>query len=156
MFSNEFSFQKLISLLESNKDTELVTSPLINEFGAIQHVWMEEGKNNAHTWENTHSYSGVFLEDTQLQKDDVHEIDLCTGAMVLLRKEFIEEIGGWDESFIIGDFEDNVLCHQIKRRGKKIMTDVSQSAIHIEGSSFVRTPFKFRVNQKKIIDPRKW
>lgn len=146
VFPSSFNFELLIATLKCDKNIGLVTCPMIDQFGAIQHIWMEEFRNQNNFWENCHPNSGLFLDDILKNEPDIKEIELTSGALVFLEKSLFNKIKGWDEDFIVGDFEDNILSHAVKKHGKKLVSLLTQSVVHLEGKSFARDEFKHRVN----------
>lgn len=47
----------------------------------------------------------------------IRRVEAITGACMVMARALAEELGGFDEDFIIGDFEDVDLCLRIQRRG---------------------------------------
>ena len=43
--------------------------------------------------------------------------ELITGACMVMRRTLVRELGGFDEAYIIGDFEDTDLCLKLRERG---------------------------------------
>ena len=64
-----------------------------------------------------------------LPKQDVASV---TGALMMVSRELLDEIGKFDEGFLIA-FEDSDLCYRAKEAGYRVIVDPIAQAIH-EGS----------------------
>jgi GT2 family glycosyltransferase len=62
------------------------------------------------------------------------EVDFVLGAAMLLRKNHVEAIGGFDEDFFLYG-EDEDLCLRIRNSKKRILVIRGAEAIHFYGSS---------------------
>jgi GT2 family glycosyltransferase len=60
-----------------------------------------------------------------------------TGACMVLRRALAEELGGFDEVYAIGDFEDSDLCMRIRAKGLSCVLDRRASLWHLERQSQV-------------------
>lgn len=58
-----------------------------------------------------------------------------TGACMMLRTDQARELGGFDESYIIGDFEDSDLCLRLGQRGLYTAVDLDVHLYHLERKS---------------------
>ena len=58
-----------------------------------------------------------------------------TGACMVLRRADWEAIGGFDEGFVIGDFEDADLCLRLAERGHACAVDPAVRLYHLERQS---------------------
>ncbi len=66
-----------------------------------------------------------------------HPVDWVSGACVLVRREALERIGGWDESFFHYG-EDIDLCRRLWSAGYEVWFDPSAEALHVGGVSAPR------------------
>lgn len=64
-------------------------------------------------------------------------VDEIMGAAILMSRETLLEIGGWDEGYWIW-FEDVDLCQRLYRANLKVLYDPRITIIHQGGSSFNR------------------
>jgi len=55
-----------------------------------------------------------------------------TGACVGIPKKVFENVGGWSEGYIIGDFEDFDLCLKVAERELKVTTHHGIEFVHLE------------------------
>ena len=58
-----------------------------------------------------------------------------TAACIVMRTDVARELGGFDEAYIIGDFEDSDLCLKLRRRGLLSGVDLDTHLYHLERQS---------------------
>lgn len=58
-----------------------------------------------------------------------------TGACMVMARALADELGGFDERFVIGDFEDSDLCLRIAARGLACAVDLDVALYHLERQS---------------------
>ena len=58
-----------------------------------------------------------------------------TGACIVMARALAESLGGFDETFVIGDFEDSDLCLRIGARGLARAVDLDIRLYHLERQS---------------------
>lgn len=63
------------------------------------------------------------------------ELNAVTGACFLVRRRVWEELGGWDERFGRGVFEDIDFCWQARQRGYRILYEPAACLYHHESAS---------------------
>lgn len=63
--------------------------------------------------------------------DELHEVDVLQGAFMLTRKQILDTVGWYDESYFL-DGEDIDLCWKIKKAGYKIIYYPSVSILHVK------------------------
>jgi tetratricopeptide (TPR) repeat protein len=80
------------------------------------------------------------------------------GFAVLLKKSLYEDVGGLDESFGTGNYEDDDLCLKIREKGYAIMVDESVFIHHYRSQTFIENKIDYRnslsVNESKFM--KKW
>ena len=69
-----------------------------------------------------------------------------TGACMLLRRELAVELGGFNEAFVIGDFEDTDLCLRLYQRGLGSAVDMNTQMYHLERKSQATSAHAWRMN----------
>ncbi len=69
------------------------------------------------------------------------DAEAVTGACMVMRADLARELGGFDEDYAIGDFEDTDLCLRIRRKGLRCAVDRRARLFHLERQSQV-TPDK--------------
>jgi GT2 family glycosyltransferase len=63
-----------------------------------------------------------------------------------MERRIANELGGFDESFAIGDFEDSDLCLRLARRGLNTAVDLDVTLYHLERQSQVSSEQRWRQN----------
>jgi GT2 family glycosyltransferase len=63
----------------------------------------------------------------------VREVDYCSGASLLVKKDLFEKVGGFDERFKPGYCEDSDLCFTLRKMGYKVIYQPLSSVVHFEG-----------------------
>lgn len=70
----------------------------------------------------------------------VHDVEACSGAFMLVPRDVMQAVGGWDEGYWFYG-EDLDLCVRIGELGKRIRYLGTASALHAKGSSsHLRSP----------------
>ena len=64
------------------------------------------------------------------------EVDYCSGACLLVRKDLFKSIGGFDEGFSPGFYEDTDLCFAIRELGHTVLYEPRAQVVHVEGATF--------------------
>ncbi|MFC3440443.1 glycosyltransferase family 2 protein [Sphingobium rhizovicinum] len=67
--------------------------------------------------------------------DDSYDVPLLTAACLMLRADMYRELGGLDEGYIIGDFEDSDLCLKLRKRKLKLVLNAKPRLWHLERQS---------------------
>jgi GT2 family glycosyltransferase len=76
----------------------------------------------------------------------LRQVPAITGACMVLRRHLAEELGGFDEAFIIGDFEDSDLCKKVLARGLTCAVDRDVHLYHLEHKSQAGSAHRWRQN----------
>lgn len=77
-------------------------------------------------------FAGYSMGWEDLSK--IHEIESCSGAFMIVRREAGEEIGWWDEDFFwYGDDLD--FCYRLRKEGWKVYFVPSVKILHYKGVS---------------------
>ena len=81
----------------------------------------------------------LFAEDfANRDADDIDApCDMLVGFCLAVRKSVLDEVGGFDETFGLGTFEDNDLCYRIRRAGYRLILS-SRAYVHHHGSRTLR------------------
>ena len=87
------------------------------------------------------------------------EVDYCSGASLLIRRELFERLGGFDRRYAPAYYEDADLCMGVRSLGYKVVYQPLSRLIHYEGATAgrdTRTGFKHYqvVNREKFYE--KW
>jgi len=135
---------RLIRGLEANPDIGIIGARLLFEDGSVQH----EGcfyKNLSEFGQWT------FIEHLNKGRrpgagTGIRRRDAITGACMVLESALAKELGGFDESYIVGDFEDSDLCLKAKARGLASAVDVGVEMYHLERKSQAPPGASWRMN----------
>ena len=76
----------------------------------------------------------------------LRQVPAITGACMVMRRRLAEELGGFDEAFIIGDFEDSDLCKKVLARGLTCAVDRDVHLYHLEHKSQAGSAQRWRQN----------
>mgnify|MGYP001818140133 FL=1 len=71
---------------------------------------------------------------TWLDPGTVHDIEACSGAFLLIRREALEAVGGWDERYWFYA-EDLDLCLRVAQAGWRVRYVGTATAVHEKSSS---------------------
>ena len=70
---------------------------------------------------------------TWLDPGGTHDIEACTGACLLIRREALDTVGGWDEAYRFYA-EDLDLCLRVAQRGYRIRYLGTVDSTHLKGA----------------------
>lgn len=93
----------------------------VQEAGAI--VW-RDGDASHYGW-------GRSPEDRRLSF--AREVDYCSGASLLIRRELFERLGGFDARYAPAYYEDVDLCMGVRSLGLKVVFQPLSRVVHHEG-----------------------
>lgn len=89
------------------------------------------------------------------QYDIEKEVDYCSGASLMTLKSLWDNLGGFDEQFSPGYYEETDYCKRLKTLGYKIIYQPKSEIIHFIGQSFNEKASKLmEINHQKFYD--KW
>ncbi len=77
-----------------------------------------------------------------LDANKEHEVDVLCGAMMLVKRDLLSSLNGFDEAFFMYG-EDIDLCRRIKDTGHKILYYPETQIIHFKGESSGRKEFAY-------------
>jgi GT2 family glycosyltransferase len=126
---------KLLSEYTALKNAGAIAPKLLYEDGSIQHAGMVFERFAAidGMWSNAHPGKG--MPDTEPVKPQPIEVPAVTAACLLISKALYEQVGGLDEQYFLGDFEDSDLCLKLIEAGKKNYYLPSLKLYHLERQS---------------------
>ncbi|MDB9411859.1 methyltransferase domain-containing protein [Microcystis aeruginosa] len=128
----------LSSLIKSYNDIAdvgVIAPKLLYGDGSIQHAGMKFLRYGP--WENLfindHPKKGLpnFVERNSCPQ----ELAAVTGACIMVSRELYDDVGGIDEEYIIGDFEDSDLCLKLHAKGFKNYYIPGVELFHLERQS---------------------
>ena len=101
--------------------------------GSIQHAGMYPRTDAA--WPgfilNTHKHMGMAWQGG----NGPVEHPMLTAACIMMRSEDFNRIGGFDENYVIGDFEDSDLCLSLRKLGRRLYLVPEARLWHLERQS---------------------
>lgn len=136
--------ERLVAGLERRPDIGAVGARLLFEDGSIQHegCFYRQSRELANWTFIEHRNKGRRPNGGQ-------GLELCeaiTGACLVMARSLANELGGFDESFIIGDFEDSDLCLRVKARGLACAVEQDVHLYHLERKSQAASSEGWRFN----------
>lgn len=69
------------------------------------------------------------------------DVDWVSGAAVWLRRDALDDVGGWDERYFMY-MEDVDLCWRLRRRGWRVAYEPAGRVVHVQGVSASRRPYR--------------
>lgn len=120
--------EAMVELADSDRQIGIVGAKLLYPHtGTIQHAGLElvDGVPD-------HVYRGVSADDPRVCQ--ARDLDMVTGACLMIRRELFAELGGFDTSYRNG-VEDVDLCLQARARGYRVVYCPAAVIDHHEGTS---------------------
>jgi O-antigen biosynthesis protein len=106
---------------------------LLFEDGSLQHagLFFEQGPGGE--WFNSHYWKGYprFHPPAQVGR----AVPGVTGALLCLRRQVFETLGGLSTDYIVGDYEDSDLCLRLRAAGGEIAYVPEAELYHFERQS---------------------
>lgn len=100
----------------------------------------------------------LFAEDVALSGSADMDCDMLVGFCLAVRKSAWDEMGGFDERFEVGMFEDNDLCYRLRRAGYRLVISRRSFVHHKGNASLERTDLNkeqlFQTNHRRYLE--KW
>jgi len=111
--------ERLCAALDADPKLGAVGPRLLNPDGSIHHAGMEfRHRADLGHWINHHPGAGLGPEHDRHQQ--LTHVVAVTGACIAVRRADFEAVGGWDDGYLIGDFEDSDLCLKLQAQGLAI------------------------------------
>jgi O-antigen biosynthesis protein len=135
---------RLCADLQANRDIGIVGALLVFEDGSIQHQGM--------VFEPIPMMGGyrfpIHMRKGRRPQPDgnLQRQAMITGACMVMRRKLAEKLGGFDEGYVIGDFEDCDLCAKARVLGLTCAVDHRVRLYHIERRSQARPDQPWRQN----------
>ncbi|MBN9509929.1 MAG: glycosyltransferase [Alphaproteobacteria bacterium] len=136
--------ERLAARLEADATLGAVGPLLLFEDGSVQHQGMH--------FSRLAEFGGWFFGQHAakgMQYSGGPGLRRCisiTGACMLLPRTVAEELGGFDETYVIGDFEDSDLCLRLHRMGLACAVDPEVRLFHLERKSQTSAAVTWRMN----------
>ena len=118
---------ELVATLEADEKIGLVGAKLLNADGTLQEagalVW-----SDATAWNRGRNGDPGDPEFNYLK-----DVDYCSGATILVRREAFLELGGFNPDFAPAYYEDTDLAFRLRRRNLRVVYQPLARVIHLEG-----------------------
>lgn len=136
--------ERLIEKLVLNTDIGIIGAQLLFEDGSIQHegCFYRELTEFGNWTFIEHLNKGRRPSDSQ----GLQRCDAITGACMMMRRSLAEQLQGFEEAFIVGDFEDSDLCLRAKGLGFACAVDHDIQLYHLERKSQAASSQSWRMN----------
>ena len=126
---------RLLALHNTDLHLGALGCKLLYEDGSIQHAGMYfyQDLHPYKLWINMHYFKGLPRDWPEACVD--RAVPAVTGAALLVRRSAFEQVGGWDESYIVANFEDSDLCLRFVKHGYTNRYCSSVELYHLERQS---------------------
>ena len=123
--------ESMVELAEKDKSIGIVGAKLIYPDGKLQEaggiVW-NDPVNLAWNY-------GRYDDPDNYEYNYVKQVDYCSAACLLIKKELFERIGLFDKRFAPAYWEDTDLAFSIRKLGYKVMYQPKSVVVHFEGTT---------------------
>jgi O-antigen biosynthesis protein len=120
---------RLVETVESEPSVGAVGSMFLYPDGSIQEaggiVW-RNGEAHHYGW-------GASPDDHRF--NFAREVDYCSAASLLVRKDVFQRLGGFDRRFAPAYYEDVDLCFAVRSLGLKVIYQATSRVVHFEGAT---------------------
>ncbi len=144
----EDTLSTLLDFCSNNPSLGAVGPKILNSDGTIQHSCKRSFPNLFNSISRLLGLDRIFPKSkifggynlTYLNTETKHEVDVISGAFMIVPMKVFKEIGDFDERFFMFG-EDIDICHRIKEGGYKIYYNPITEIIHYKGESVKNAPF---------------
>jgi len=127
--------ENLVESLERNKNIGMV-GPITNSISGRQQVIEIPYTDEQEFYKFAQGIRGTY-------KGRLTPRYRVAGFAVLMKKALYEEVGGLDESFGTGNYEDDDLCLKVQEKGYAIMVDESVFIHHYRSQTFIENKIDY-------------
>lgn len=139
--------------IEDDKSIGLVGSKIIYPNGVLQEaggIIFQDGSGLNY---------GKFDQADSYQYQYTRDVDYCSGASIIVHKEFLESCGGFDKIYQPAYYEDTDLSFKVRESGMRVVYQPLSVIYHIEGGTAgtnLNTGFKKyqEINREKFL--KRW
>ena len=101
-----------------------------------------------------HMYLGWSADNPRVNA--IRDVYAVSGAALMTRKNLYREVGGFDEIYGMGTYEDCDYSMKVREKGLKIIVEVDATGRHYTGSTAEAYNLAFPLNQNRMIFEQKW
>ena len=135
---------RLVARLEADPSIGVIGPMLLFEDGSVQHRGISFSRLPEFSSWHFPIHRGKGRRPDAATALETH--DAITGACMVMRHAVIEALGGFDEAFAVGDFEDTDVCLKLQAQGLRCVVDPSAWLYHLERKSQVSAAQTWRMN----------
>ena len=140
----------LLDVFASRPDAGIAGARLLYPDGRLQEAGAEvfaDGRTVRRGWRQ---------RENPAFHDRVEQVDYCSAACILIPRELFLAVGGFDERYLPGYYEDVDLAFKVRAAGRGVYFQPAARVIHVENASsdFKRACRQAAVNQPKFRE--KW
>jgi len=122
----------------------------IRPAGTVQHVGM---MTNLHG-NFVHSFIGWSADN--LHVNAVRNVYAVTGAALMTKRKLFQRVGGFDERYGQGTFEDVDYCLKLRELGYNIVVNVNAVGWHYTGATSETYQIGFPLNENRMLFMQRW
>jgi len=120
----------LVRTADAEPDVGVVGARIVFPDGTLQEC-------GSFVWRDGHSSQhGRGGDPARPEFQSVRDVDYCSGACLLVRRELFEAINGFDDRFHPAYYEDVDLAFQARARGYRVIVQPAAVIEHHEGGSY--------------------
>jgi GT2 family glycosyltransferase len=121
--------EALVETVERDERAGAVGSMFLYPDGRIQEA-------GAIVWSNGETFHYGWGRSTQDRRFTfAREVDYCSGASLLIRKDLFDRLGGFDRRYAPAYYEDTDLCMGVRALGRKVVYQPHSRLYHFEGAT---------------------
>lgn len=124
----------------------------IRPSGKVQHVGM--GMNI--TGHPVHLFVGWSRDNPRIQSVKDQDLFAVTGAAMMTRRKIFRKVGGFNEIYGQGTYEDIEYCLTISNMGYKIRVCLDATATHFTGGSAHKNQTGFPLKRNRLTFLHRW
>jgi len=148
------ALQALVDFLDQHPGVGGVGPSILNPDGSMQNMSHPRPTLSRELWRLFHLDAIVPYAEyprTKWETNQAQEVDVLTGACLLLKKEVLDQVGFLDEDYFIYS-EEVDLCYRIQRAGWRLYWFPQANVVHFGGQSTRQVPTEMFLNlyQSKI------
>ncbi len=121
--------ENLVEAIAQDNQVGAVGSKLIYADGRLQEA-------GGIIWRDANGWNyGRLQSPKEPEYNYLRQVDYCSAASLLVKKELFQKLGGFSEEFLPAYYEDTDLCFAIRQLGYKVLYQPKSQLIHYEGIS---------------------